>query len=775
MSYAAQVAIAADRYTPCVRVITFRGLDLTGVALRMQVRLMGDTPGLPLVDLNTVSNAQAQGLKLVSVETADGLPVSVVQIRINETTIKGLPYSGERGDTTGLAYDLQGTLGGDKRILMAGAFTIGAGVTGADSAPLNRPYGYRQPSGASGMRNGATLTFGETRIDITIDGADLLASLASKAQQALDKINDFTRGPTGASDNTYTTYAALIASDPDRLVARLVPTIDETQVAGNFSYIDGEWLRQEAGGINQLPDDEGAVPLPVSQVLRGTPLQPEQFGAVGDGVADDTIAIRKTLQAIINTGRPGTLIFTPGSRYKCTGTITMDRAYHNVFGYALLDFTSWNGVCIHWTGSATEFGSGFGQNGCMEGQIVVKGSGNNSVGILYESSAVGIATHIRTVGVTVAGCAVSFRFGSRGYNHEFINCKSFNFGVCFDWVGEGAEDNDERISVFGGTYYNGGTFLRHKRPAGCFYAFSPSADYVNKLAEIVDGKAQWFGVHAEASNWVDGTIDVSGSGSFVMIGGWFLMQQNLGNLTHFVNVGAGASVKFENVITNNTNNINTPDAVTPTTWATGVGRFEMHNCEPAFEFGGFPARQHTFYSLLSDGEFERPLGEDLIWLREDTQPITSRYTGTNLQLTRATANQFDGVACLRVDKQFGSFSVGAFPLVCVPVRYGDKITAGFRVRTAPDRPGNDQRLAIRGGFAKLDGYDAYRNPVIARFSPPGEIIITPSSTGYTLVTPFNGASQIAAPPWATHYLIDVNTVLADAASWCFDGVYADRW
>lgn len=306
MTYAAQVAIAADRYTPCVRTITFRGLDLTGVALRMQVRQNGDTPGAPMVDLQNVVNAQAQGLKLVSVDTVDGLPVSVVQIRINESTIKDasrFPFVGELGGASSFVYDLVGTLGGDKRVLMAGTFTLAPGVTGADNAPLDRPFGYGLPSTASGMRTGTTLTFGETRIDVAIDGADLLAPLAAQAQDALDRINEFTTGPAGGDANSYPTLALMQAAPISGLTYNLAaPSGSSEGVAnGPFTYQAGDFTgRSDAVPLDGVPITVGAL---VRQSARGlsTTLNGEYFrsqedlnsdnvsvktfGAIGDGTA----------------------------------------------------------------------------------------------------------------------------------------------------------------------------------------------------------------------------------------------------------------------------------------------------------------------------------------------------------------------------------------------------------------------------------------------------------------------------------------------------------
>jgi hypothetical protein len=185
MARTAYLPMPADRYTPCVRTIRLVGIDLTGIAQRMQIRLGGDVPGAPLVDLQSVSNSQAQGLWLKSVAPDElGRLVSTVIVRINETTIEGLPYVGEFGTATLLAYDWQVTISGDKRRLAKGPFPIlGDGVTGADGAPVNRPASFT--GGRAGETwSAATLTFGEDVVEIVLDGADLIAGYAASADDA---------------------------------------------------------------------------------------------------------------------------------------------------------------------------------------------------------------------------------------------------------------------------------------------------------------------------------------------------------------------------------------------------------------------------------------------------------------------------------------------------------------------------------------------------------------------------------------------------------------
>lgn len=231
MSNVALLPIVADRYTPCVRTIRIVGLNLTGVVMRAQIRLGGDVPGAPLVDLQTVTNGNAEGLRLVSVVTAAGVTTSTVELVVNETTIEGLPYAGELGDATQLAWDWQANLSGRKRRIAKGAFQIlGDGVTGADAAPANRPasYGANQ-STVGGMTTGATLTFGDDVVTITIDGADQLAVIVAEAEIAADRANaaaaiaaaasasaqayanqlpDFVQGSPGASATEVGLFAA---------------------------------------------------------------------------------------------------------------------------------------------------------------------------------------------------------------------------------------------------------------------------------------------------------------------------------------------------------------------------------------------------------------------------------------------------------------------------------------------------------------------------------------------------------------------------------------
>jgi hypothetical protein len=67
----------------------------------------------------------------------------------------------------------------------------------------------------------------------------------------------------------------------------------------------------------------GAVARTLQSELRDV-IKVKQFGAVGDGVADDTAAIQRAMDAITAGGKPRTLVFQDGCTYRVTATLYRD-------------------------------------------------------------------------------------------------------------------------------------------------------------------------------------------------------------------------------------------------------------------------------------------------------------------------------------------------------------------------------------------------------------------------------------------------------------------
>lgn len=128
-------------------------------------------------------------------------------------------------------------------------------------------------------------------------------------------------GPTGPADNTYTTLAALLASDKTRKKANLVG--DPVEPDGPFNVVDGAWVRQGAEGITtQAP---GGVVQNTGDRLNRTYLTPEDYGAVGYATLEEAqvAATDSTaaMQALFDACVDGMMIANGNDRWYRVGTV----------------------------------------------------------------------------------------------------------------------------------------------------------------------------------------------------------------------------------------------------------------------------------------------------------------------------------------------------------------------------------------------------------------------------------------------------------------------
>lgn len=130
----ARLVLAADRWTAFTASLLFASasadVDLSDATMRMQIRTRPDAAGSPLVDLNVVPSSGEQGIRVFDPETIDAHATTTIGIRINETTMEGLPFPADRGADLTLWWDLHVTQAGAlKQRWMAGEFIVRAGVT----------------------------------------------------------------------------------------------------------------------------------------------------------------------------------------------------------------------------------------------------------------------------------------------------------------------------------------------------------------------------------------------------------------------------------------------------------------------------------------------------------------------------------------------------------------------------------------------------------------------------------------------------------------------
>jgi hypothetical protein len=127
--FTATVDLIAHRGVVFADVTAFDGFDYSDAAFTMEIRRYGDASGEPLVAL-AKAGPTAQGISC-TVATVGPFPVSTVTIRINETTIEGLPFTSPRGGDWAGKYALDIAGGGHPKLRrMEGAFTVRASANG---------------------------------------------------------------------------------------------------------------------------------------------------------------------------------------------------------------------------------------------------------------------------------------------------------------------------------------------------------------------------------------------------------------------------------------------------------------------------------------------------------------------------------------------------------------------------------------------------------------------------------------------------------------------
>lgn len=146
-------------------------------------------------------------------------------------------------------------------------------------------------------------------------------------------------------------------------------------------------LSQDSGaaliGFKQL--GVGAVSQDVLQELRRT-IRPEHFGAIGDGIANDTLAFNRARDYIMSLPTGGVISCTPGKVYAFGSRWTINKQVGKQFRVDMNGATftktsgGWSGAIMYY-GASTESP---GEHLCLNGPGIFQSVGANSTGLQLE-------------------------------------------------------------------------------------------------------------------------------------------------------------------------------------------------------------------------------------------------------------------------------------------------------------------------------------------------------------------------------------------------------
>lgn len=500
----------------------------------------------------------------------------------------------------------------------------------------------------------------------------------------------------------------------------------------------GRWLQDLATSIGStfigfIQAGAGAILRTLQAELRDI-VKPEQFGAIGDGVADDTASMLAALATL------KTVNCTSGKIYKLTGSLTVDLMKQSLNGNgSILSFATLAGalkaiIMINSGGTPSDIVPGAAYNAVRGFKILGPGIASSATGI-YQAAPHTVVEH----------CLV-YQFGvgidvfSEGYNLKYYSTNVGQCGVGYRIL-PGGTDYGEMISLYGCTIYDSTLGVSLGMNNGAVSMFGCHIDYCTKQFALTSSAClEFHGCWLENNDPGAGNVNATlTTGSKAMFyGGHVVVSGTSGALTMaaYFNTDSTSYVGITTTFMFSMQNV-------AQTMDSGTGTVEIINSLSYDPVNYLPWNISVANSRLADGGFESaPLVVDYWCITSDTA-IASRLIGTNGQLATSTSFAHSGTNSLKLTKAAGPCGYG----VITPVSRGSRMGGSIWVMTA----GAGVGIFVQAIALRIEG-------VLSNGSPN----ITNSSAFDTFQTAINqgwvqyGFRQLKCPPWATHWAIVLN-------------------
>lgn len=526
----------------------------------------------------------------------------------------------------------------------------------------------------------------------------------------------------------------------------------------------------------------------ISQILSGIMgvVNVKDYGATGDGVTNDVVAIRAAIYAA--TGKPSrTGVYFPAGTYKCSGPLLISMLKITLFGQgAMLDFSSlasgtaiilialgFGGSAVYYNNTVTPFSG-----------LEIKGPGISSSVTAIGFDGVDSNSHIVFRDSAIHGFGTGINSSSAHvYLIQFDHCNLFECTTIFSHTGSPA-DSGERFSFTNCTLFNSFTAIDWQNYNGDLYLHNCSLDGIRRFIRNRAGFVYFSHCHFETS-----VIDAATGYHF--------------ECTPLAGIAAHINIR-DSVMLWSGVNITANDAVFRCTaespggifidstlfhgWivspghrlVSGTGEVRFTNFRtyivPVFDVLMDPSQ-----NLLGDGFFELPSQYDPAGLQTvdiidnitisgDTGGgITDRLTGANITLAKNVGNAHTGLNCLKATKIGGAATVAHF-MILVP-NQDIKDRYGFTFWYKSD--GVLTPVYLYFIWAKIVGSRLTSGvPVMSQRSVQTTLTITPT-VNYAQY--YTQGTILPPPTWCTHFGLQFDFFDAPAGAFYLDDVEIYRF
>ncbi|MDN4972667.1 hypothetical protein [Klebsiella oxytoca] len=373
------------------------------------------------------------------------------------------------------------------------------------------------------------------------------------ASSGYEVIGDYTAGPL-----TLTEYNQLIRYNNELYKLTAATDIpfttagnnDETWTgtdAAHFVSVGDAALRQNLGsdeegmGSALLMHHTGKSVAEYLDLYLATVffITPEQYGAKGDTVQDDSDALEDAINKAVATSLMSGGVYTPvvvqlNKPYRITRTITIDasRVRLNAISgcgvYVDPDGTYTDNKVFNITGSGPNAAVAASKVGALFDGVLFLTSGEKKLDLFHAvrdstaSNDNGACLH-NVSNIAARGFRTIFTHGAGGWGWNFTGCLFSGNINLMDIITAG--DTYERHTFVGCLWGNGGYAFKMNNPNGKIYWIGGSVDYCDGLAQITSGHMEVNG-HNEWTGRTKPLVEITGSNASLTVSGAIFVRGN---------------------------------------------------------------------------------------------------------------------------------------------------------------------------------------------------------------------------------------------------------